>query len=435
MTGVCAGAARVDITPPIATPLAGYPPIGLWDGGPSDHRGYIGRTGLFEGVHDPVYARALVVENDGAVAALVAMDVAVVEGRFVARVRREASRRWGLSPEAVVIAASHSHAGPDYSSIWETAPETVEEFVLDGVLNAIASALASRRPARFGVGEGRAEGITANRRDPSRPVDPRLPVLRVDGNDGAPIAVVYSFACHPIVAGTSNRMVSAEFPGVASSIVEQALGGVVLFLNGCAGNINPRAFPYSAGRNIVEVARELRAAGLPEACRTLAEVSRFGSVLGSELLRVAAQIDATEGGGVQFWRREVEAPVKSPDDLELYLRHVPHTAPAAETLRSTKALITEVGALRIGPLTLLTLPGEPFVEIGLELERRAVADGAAPGSVRAIGYANDYPGYLLPPDQYRENRYETVATALAAEGAQAIVDAAAQVWTLANAGR
>lgn len=79
------------------------------------------------------------------------------------------------------------------------------------------------------------------------------------------------------------------------------------------------------------------------------------------------------------------------------------------------------------------LPGEPFVEIGLALERAAEADGAKPGSVRVIGYANDYPGYLLPPEQYTENRYETVATALAADGAQAIVDASAEMWAVANA--
>jgi hypothetical protein len=433
MTRLRAGAARVDITPSIPTPLAGYPPIGLWPGSPTDHAGYTGRMGPFDGVNDPVFARALAVDDGSRTAVLVALDVCVVERSFTDRVRAVAAERWQLPPEAIVLAASHNHSAPDYSGTWEVAPPTVEGFVLDGVIQAIDQAMQLRRPARLGRYEAEMAGLTANRRDPSRPVDARVPVLRIDAEDGTAIAVVYSFACHPILAGSANRMVSGEFPGVASAVVEHALGGVALFLNGCAGNINPRAFPYSAARNIVDLSRALSAAGSPLDVRTLGAAQRFGMVLGATVLQAAAQTETSSGGEVSFWRREVDAPVKAPRELEDYLRHVPHTPEAADELRGRNSLLTVVGALRIGPMRLLTMPGEPFVEIGLELERRAERDGAEPGSVRVIGYVNDYPGYLLPLDQYMENRYETVATPLSVDGAAAIIDSAAEMWSLAHA--
>lgn len=429
-----AGASRVDITPLVPTPLAGYPPIGLWAGSPTDHQGYTGRTGTFDGVEKPVYARALAVDDGEQTAVVVAMDVCVVEHRFTEAARALVAQRWGLPPAAVVLAASHNHSAPDYSGTWEAAPRMVQEFVLERVVGAIDQAMQHRQSARLGLHNATLIGLTTNRRDPTRPTDSQVPVLRVDAEDGTPIAVLYSFACHPVLVGPKNRRVNGEFPGVASAVVENALGGVALFLNGCAGNINPRAFPYSDGRNVVEVSRALAAAGADRDIRTLAEASRFGNVLGGTVLAAAADTDTSPTGDVRFWRRQVEAPVKRSADLEDYLRHVPHTEHAAEELRNARGLHTEVGALRLGPLTLLTMPGEPFVEIGLDLHRRAEHDGAAPGSVRTVGYANDYPGYLLPPDQYRENRYETVATALAAEGAAAIIDTASEIWSLAHAG-
>ncbi len=428
-----AGAARMDITPPVPTPLAGYPPIGLWAGSPTDHQGYTGRTGPFDGVTTPVYARAVALDDGERTAVVVAMDVCVVERSFTERVRHAANERWGLPPEAVTLAASHNHSGPDYSGTWEAAPAAVEQFVFERVVGAVDRAMQRRQPARIGRHDATLPGLTANRRDPSRPTDPHVPVLRIDGVDGAPIAVLYSFACHPVLVGPRNRKINGEFPGVASGVVEHALGGVALFLNGCAGNINPRAFPYAEARNVIEVSRALAAAGSARDIRTLAEAHRFGHVLGGTVLAAAADTDTDENGEVRYWRREVEAPVKRGSDLEDYLRHVPHTERAADRLRATTALHTEVGAIHLGPLTLLTMPGEPFVEIGLDLQQRVEGDGAVSGSIRPIGYSNDYPGYLLPPDQYRENRYETVATALAVDGAAAIIDAAAEVGLLAHA--
>src|SRR5947207_15645299 len=89
------GAAAVVITPPIGTPMAGY---------------YSERAA--EGVHDDLYAKALVLEKDGAKAALVSLDLISTARQVVTEARREIERTTGVRGDAVLISATHSHTGP-----------------------------------------------------------------------------------------------------------------------------------------------------------------------------------------------------------------------------------------------------------------------------------------------------------------------------------
>jgi neutral ceramidase len=409
-----AGAARVDITPEGRVPLAGYPAIHVRPDGPQDHAGYVGRTEPSRGVADPIHARALAVAAGDDVAVSVALDVCVVSGAFTEHVRAQASRRFGVAADAIAIAASHTHSAPDHDGYWDEADAASAARVRDGAVAAIGAALEALEPARLGLGHGRLPDMTVNRRDPSRPTDDAVPVLRVDRRDGTPLALLYGFACHPIIAGAENLLVSGDYPGAASRVAEHALGhGVVaLFLNGGAGNVNPRAFPYREKRNVVERGREARGV------RTLTEAVRFGTALGGEVVRVAATIPTQDAAAVAAVRLPVHARRKDPDALEQFLDHLPHTPAVTARLRELAELPTEVSGLRIGPLALLFLPGEPFVETALELQD---------SGVRVVGFANDYPGYLVPGDQFGENRYESVATPLAPEGVEAIVDRAREV--------
>jgi hypothetical protein len=79
-----------------------------------------------------------------------------------------------------------------------------------------------------------------------------------------------------------------------------------------------------------------------------------------------------------------------------------------------------VQLLEVGELRAFALPGEPFVELGLELRRRVGG-----GKVLVAGFANDDVRYVLTPDAYVAGQYETVGTALASGSAAALVDAAA----------
>jgi hypothetical protein len=226
-----AGTARVDLSDPAAGP-----------------------------VHDPAFAKVLVLRQGSVSAALVTLDVVAVGGigrigdAFLPDLRARLAQDPGLSPDAVFVNASHCHA-------------TVRTDSLDLVVDAVRAAWTSLVPVRAGAGLGEERRISENRRLKLRdgretdmrrayalppdeavaavgPIDPRIGLLRLDReSDGRPLAVVYTFACHPI-HNPPGKGSSADFPGYASALLEEALGhgALALFVQGCGGDINPLGY-------------------------------------------------------------------------------------------------------------------------------------------------------------------------------------------------
>lgn len=424
-----AGAGRVEIVPPVPTPLGGYPPVKLFSGGPEDHRGYIGRTGVSDGVQLPIYARALSLESSSGRALLIGLEVCMVSLAFATKAKARIAKAHGILADQIIIAASHTHSAPDYVGYWEPCDPQVEDFMLERIDAAVYQAVSSMRKARLALGEGNLSTPLVNRRDAERPVDPAVTVLSVLGEAGAPIAVLFVFACHPVVIGSMNHKISGDFPGYAAALVESALGqpAVALFLNGAAGNINPLAFPYTKRQNITVLSREYNLAGKTVDFRTHVDAKRLGTALGGEVLKVVALNEPSKMDAVRTWRESVSLVLKRDQALEDYFEHL--CIEPVHQARWRGDTSTEVMAMRLGDLVLVAFPGEPFVEIGLEIQNREVSSQA---QVRAIAYANDYPGYVIRPEDYEENRYETTATPLAREGASGIIDVARRLATTAT---
>lgn len=430
--GLRAGAARVEITPSAPTPMAGYPRIRVHEGGPQDHVGYVGRTGPSTGVHDPLYARALALGDGRGAVVLVALDLCMVTAGFTREVRERAASRTGVDAGSILLAASHTHAGPDLFGYWEPAvPGSLEE-ARDRVVDAVAAAVASMRPAAAGWGRGRLAEPIANRRDPARATDPEVGVLRVDDLDGQVIAAGFTYACHPICVGPANREFTADFAGYADAVVERAAspGAVCLFLNGAAGNINPCAFPYSPDRNVSTLARAYMLAGKEVTFRSHAAARRLGNLLGGEVLRTLELTATSPDGAVAARSVRVPVPLKEPEALERFFDHLSMTEAARASFAGRRTMELEIQALTIAGGVLVCLPGEPFVEIGLAIKRAALHH-----PVFTVGYANAYPGYIPSPPDYFENRYESVATPLGASAPEQVQAAAVALLNDAKAGR
>ncbi|HET7559417.1 MAG TPA: hypothetical protein VFK80_05605, partial [Limnochordia bacterium] len=247
-----AGFAEIDITPPLGTEIVG------WIKRIESRR-----------ILDPLYARAAVIESGAKRIALLQLDLCFVPGPLVQRIRARCEERCGIPSDAILVAATHNHAGPVTETIGEcTADPGYLETLVERVANACAAAATGAVPAEIGQASGCCFDVAHNRRvvlrdgtvrthgtfkDPKAlcyegPIDPELAVLAARDRNGAPLGVVVNFACHPTHHG-SDASLSAGFPGVLAAELKAAGWPVALFLNGAAGNLHT-ANPSRGGANL-----------------------------------------------------------------------------------------------------------------------------------------------------------------------------------------
>jgi len=295
-----AGCAKVNITPPLGIPL-----IGSY-GKPSDE------------ILDELYAKALVLDDGASTVAIVSTDLLYTPLEEITDpVRNIITDKIGMPERNILICATHTHSGPEVFSKSKLRPDkridvsTIDRSYLETLVNKIAGSVLiahkNTRPVRIGAAKGELAEIVFNRRPtdsnglakmtfslPSGagatrkivkdregstrvtfdipegqgklrfgPVDPQVCVLRVEDADGEIVASLINFGCHPVsVYPSRSTSVSADYPGHATRIVEQAEGGLCLFTLGLAGN----AVPFARG---VEPCRQLGTALAGETLRRL----------------------------------------------------------------------------------------------------------------------------------------------------------------------
>ncbi len=194
------------------------------------------------GVLDRLYARAIVLDNGAATAALVSVDAGGISDAIWQTVTKQLESDLGIPTVNVLLTATHTHSagfqrGPDY-------PQKIVE--------AVRLAKQKLTPARVGYGTG-ASYINVNRQiidpqthrwweGPNRegPSDKTVAVIKFETTQGEPIAAYYNYAVHAVVAGQLDQ-ISADIPGAASTYVEDSLDGqvVALWSSGAAGDQNP----------------------------------------------------------------------------------------------------------------------------------------------------------------------------------------------------
>ncbi len=403
------GAAEVDLTPDAAYPMSGY-----------------FHERLNTGVRDRLHAKALAFLQGEERFVLVVCDLCSVTPELTDAVRR----RTGLPPASLVVAATHTHTGPDYKHELRDNPESgYPARLVTAVSQAVSDALAAAKPVDCAVGSGTQDDpisfcrrflmkdgnvkTWANHRNPdvvreANPIDPEVAILRIGDR-----ALLVNFALHLDTLG--GTLYSADFPYDLGLRLQKDLapGAMTVFANGCCGNIN-HADPRAEKRRPTE---------------------EIGRSLGATVARSLPSLRPITEPRLGVRRSVVGAEVRKPEDLDgaratlarkdkVEMLEIVRARTQLSLERLDKAggrLALEVHAVRLDDATaLVTLPGECFVEFGLEIKKRSPFK-----TTFVVELANsDATAYIPTRDSYPLGGYEVLNSRLVPGSGERLVEAA-----------
>jgi len=383
---VRAGVARISLVPPLEM----KPALG----------GYGARMSQPAlGVHDTVWAKALVLARAEQRFALVSADVLAFPPRFKAAVvERLAAEGWGS--DQIMLLPSHTHTSLDMMALH---PGNTFGIPQVGVFHrelfqhtaaqlaaVIREAARDLRPVLVGSATVNLPDRNRNRRPGLTTRDADLTVTRLDTSAGKPLAVLVNWTAHPTFMSAEDMLFSGDWPGHLQRTLEALVGGNVLalFYNGAEGDQSPTP-PAEAGSRWERAERYGRALGI-EAWRAWERippraVTRFG--YRTERIALPARQwhpDFMKTGGAEYGLNET------------MMRGFLDALQPTET-RST--------CLRLGELLVLGVPGEMAAALGLELKARARELTGAPCPTIG-GLADEWISYILSAEEWRKGGYE-----------------------------
>ncbi|HEY1574445.1 MAG TPA: hypothetical protein VGG05_24125 [Pseudonocardiaceae bacterium] len=398
MTLLCA-AGVVDVTPPLG-PMAGY-----------GARGDVPATG----VHDRLTASLL---RLGGVC-WVAVDALNVTVALATRIRTAVAGALGLSPDGVLVCASHTHSGP---SAWLRDGPVTDRLVADTAAGAAGLPAAVPVTAHWAVVPD--VGVGGNRYDPAGPHDASAGVLTLRDADGAVVAVLADYACHPTVLSHRNLAYSADYPATARRLVRDTVGGVVLFLQGAAGDVSTRftrressfAEADRHGGLLADALLRGVAAGTPLAGEP--SMRRAARAVPTRALPDAATAATTLAGTERAWLAVADP--ASPEGRIARTRYEGAQLQAALCAEGLPPSLTlPIGVVEFGDVAWAHLPVEPFTCYG----ERIRAAGKHPVT-RTVGYTDGYFGYLADETAHRDGRYEALGSRFDPAAGDVVVGAA-----------
>jgi hypothetical protein len=389
-----------------------------------------------EGVHDPLYARVLILANSAApcdMHAVVSVDVCGLDGESARTVRDAVRERTGIPAAQMIIAATHTHSGPATVGFLNPRAEDYTEGLLETLSRAIVGAATNMRPAAAGCASGTEDTISHYRRllardghvvmnwepysdeeivGPLGAIDPELGVLRVTAAEDVEqtFCLLYNHAGHPNVMSGDNYLVSADYPGVAERLLEARFGGIASFLNGAQGTMDIDGLRdrdwegvERLGRALAEaVADTLPHIALSAHCVVTGASARYSvpaRQISDEEWTWAQAILRQTGGAVRAVADGVGDDYKAVQ-LRALREAQGHPIPVVQV------------CIRVGDCALLSFPGELFTEIGQAIKRQSPFP-----RTYIVGLANGYVGYIPTRQAVAEGGYavETRRVAAAAE--------------------
>ncbi len=371
------------------------------------------------GVHDPLWARAVVLRDGSTMIAMVSVDLIGLQREAVLEARARLPEY-----DHVLVSSTHTHEGPDVIGLWGPSPAesgvdpAYVEFVVEQVVAAVRSAESTLAPARAEYGTAEARALILDSRLPTVR-DSILRAVRFTSPDGEPLGLLLQFSNHPESLGPDNPLITADFPYYTIAALEDRYGVPVAYFSGAVGGLmtNPPEFAAPDGTVLASGTFEF-AEAYGEAVAAVFDDALAGAepIALSPIVTSAAPvlIPMTNPG----YRLGRALGVLTRDAFTWTGRPDSAGSPVpAEQTEGDIAIETEVAYLRLGDLHIAGIPGEVYPELiygAYQSPAEPNADfpkapteptlvGMLPASTFMIfGLANDEVGYIIPKRQWDE---------------------------------
>ena len=383
-------------------------------------------------ISDPLFVRSFAFDDGTSKIAIAVVDTCMMPTSLIDDAKQQASERTGIPAEHMLVCATHTHSAPAAMGCLGTRQDEDYAARLPAqIADAIADAVDNLQPARigwastddwehthnrrwirrpenlivdpFGNATGRAHMhpgyLSADIIGPSGPVDPALSVISVQTTEGTPLAVLANYSQHYF----RSTPVSADYFGQFCRNVANLLGQpgdgngpfVCAMSQGTSGDL--MWMDYGAAKKDI-TSEDYSSAVADYAKRAIDTIEYRDSVTLAMVERRLALNYRVPDADRLAWAKPIAAQIEN--DLPKGLPEV--YANEAQILHERQHTEVVVQALRIGDLTIATLPNEVYALTGLKLK------GRSPAAMHFnIELANGAEGYIPPPEQHQLGGYTT----------------------------
>lgn len=410
------GVGKTDITPPLGTPLRGY---------------YYER--LATTVHDGLYARAMVIDNGKNRLVFVIVDLIDAVPISFMEAATKIQEKFNIPTSNIMMSAIHTHTSPVFS-------EEYEKILSVKIFDAVTIAIHNLQSAVIKSGSGKEEDVSFHRRfmmkdgtvkfnpgalnpdivRPMGPIDPEVGILYVETPCGKPIAVLVNFAMHLDTVGGTE--ISADYPYYIGKVLKKVLGDetMVFFGLGSCGNINH--FNVKSPETLKGFERTERigyalAASVIEELPALEkdEISYLSS--GEEVL----YLKIPEYSKEEIAAAKINALKESDNEAS-----TPEIREAMKILKvqkmNGKPIEARVVAFGLGDIGIVALPGELFVELGLEIKKRSPYKHTF-----IFELSSNSIGYIPNKEAFKYGAYEVEVSRIAEGEGERLVESAVKL--------
>lgn len=383
--------------------------------------GYGNRKGKSTGVLDELKCTALALSIDGETAALCNVELLMVPGDMVERIKARLHRECGVKPEFIRIAATHTHAGPEIRSdrlrifdegaddgFWLRYSEFLENRIYETIRKCFEKGFDKAEASARTV---TVEGYYGNRNGKGKPEDKAVSMIRFTGADGRVLAGAVNLACHPTVLGQENYQISGDLFGFLSRDIQKHWGVYPLMMQGASGDMSNRN--YRLGHDEAELFRTgdgILAQLFPDEGYQSIELAAPVSLPYTYAYKYDLDIPLFESHRARNMRLLEQA-----EDYDV--RKMLQSGIFAIDMKLRQPHIKgsfHASALRMGDLEICCVPGEMFARFGMQV--KAASRAKLP---ILWGYVDDYGGYMSDESEYGVT-YESLMSPLPKGGAEEI---------------